>query len=111
MGSDYFSLVNPWYHAPTNSWILPGSLNIHSSLAFNEIDPMEVPIMVSFLLLGLVPDASPAAKVGAAGTGPAGRGQNFPQTFEFIVTAINTTHIHIRPMKILFSFVSFVVPR
>ncbi len=106
MGSDYFSLVNPWYHAPT----IPGLTGFHEysySLAFNEIDPMGSTNYGKLTNISIVPTASPAAKVGAAGTGPAGSGQNFPQTFEFIVTALNNNIIR---MKNIF-LVSFVVPR
>lgn len=94
MGSDYFSLVNPWYHAPT----IPGLTGYHEysySLAFNEIDPMGSTNYGKLTNISIVPTASAAAKVGAAGTGPAGSGQNFPQTFEFIVTALNNNIIRI----------------
>ncbi len=106
MGSDYFSLVNPWYHAPT----IPGLTGFHGIFLFtclNEIDPMGSTNYGKLTNISIVPTASPAAKVGAAGTGPAGSGQNFPQTFEFIVTALNNNIIR---MKNIF-LVSFVVPR
>ncbi len=66
MGSDYFSLVNPWYHAPT----IPGLTGFHEysySLAFNEIDPMGSTNYGKLTNISIVPTASPAAKVGAAG--------------------------------------------
>lgn len=94
MGSDYFSLVNPWYHAPT----IPGLTGFHEysySLAFNEIDPMGSTNYGKLTNISIVPTAGDFAKIGAAGTGPAGSGQDFPQTFEFIVTALNNNIIRI----------------
>ncbi len=75
---------------------LPGSMNIHIHIAFNEIDPMGSTNYGKLTNISIVPTASPAAKVGAAGTGPAGSGQNFPQTFEFIVTALNNNIIRMK---------------
>ncbi len=106
MGSDYFSLVNPWYHAPTIPG-LTGSMNIHIHLPLTKLILWESTNYGKLTNISIVPTASPAAKVGAAGTGPAGSGQNFPQTFEFIVTALNNNIIR---MKNIF-LVSFVVPR
>jgi Large eukaryotic DNA virus major capsid protein/Major capsid protein N-terminus len=94
MGSDYFSLVNPWYHAPT----IPGLTGFHEysySLSFFEIDPMGSTNYGKLTNISIVPTASPYAKIGALGTGPAGSGQNFPQTYEFIVTALNNNIIRI----------------
>ncbi|CCV02506.1 Major capsid protein [Armadillidium vulgare iridescent virus] len=94
MGSDYFSLVNPWYHAPT----IPGLTGFHEysySLAFNEIDPMGSTNFGKLTNVSIIPHASNFAKTGAAGTGPAGSGQNFAQSYEFIITALNNNIIRI----------------
>ncbi len=40
MGSDYFSLVNPWVSCRLQFLDLPGFHEYSYSLAFNEIDPM-----------------------------------------------------------------------
>ncbi len=45
MGSDYFSLVNPWYHAPTIPG-LTGFHEIHIHLPLTKLILWGVPIMV-----------------------------------------------------------------
>ena len=43
--------------------------------------------------VSVVPEASAGAIVGADGTGAAGSGNNYAQTFEFLVTAVNNNII------------------
>ncbi len=57
--------------------------------------------------ISIVPTAIPAAKVGAAGTGPAGSGQNFHKHSSSLLQSLNN---NINSHEKIFS-VSFVVPR
>lgn len=94
IGSDYFSLVNPWYHAPA----IPTSTGYHVysySILFAELDPMGSTNYGKLTNISIIPVASDSAKIAALGSGPAGSGQNFPQTFEFIITALNNNMIRI----------------
>ena len=96
MGSDYFSLVNPWYHAP----VIPSETGYHEysySLDFICLDPMGSTNYGKLTNVSMVPQASPGASTGAAGTGAAGSGQDYAQSFEFIVTAINNNIIENSP--------------
>ena len=92
MGSDYFSLVNPWFHAPT----IPDIIGFHSysySLDFMALDPMGSTNYGKLTNVSIVPEASAAAVAAAGGGGGAGSGYDNPQTFEFIVTCINNNII------------------
>lgn len=92
MGSDYFCLVNPYYHAPT----IPATTGYHSysySLDFICLDPMGSTNYGKLTNVSMVPEASPAAIHGAQGTG--GDGANFKQSYEFIITAINNNIIRV----------------
>lgn len=94
MGSDYFSLVQPWYHAPT----IPVVTGLHEysySLNFIDVDPMGSTNYGKLTNVSIVPHASDAALVGATGAGPANSGQNFAQHYEFIITALNNNIIRI----------------
>jgi hypothetical protein len=95
MGSDYFSLVNPWYHAP----VIPLETGYHSysySLDFYCLDPMGSTNYGKLTNVSVAPEASLAAVSGAtvplAGGGP---GQEFTQTYEFVVTAVNNNIIRV----------------
>jgi hypothetical protein len=88
MGSDYFSLVNPWYHAP----VIPTETGYHSysySLDFISLDPMGSTNYGKLTNVSIVPEASSQAKVAAELSGTA------KQTYEFIVTAINNNIIRV----------------
>lgn len=88
MGSDYFSLVNPFYHAPA----IPTETGYHLysySLKFHDLDPMGSTNYGKLANVSINPTASDDAVVAANGTGPALSGTNFPQTFEFIDMVIN----------------------
>uniref|UniRef100_A0A6C0H3E2 Major capsid protein N-terminal domain-containing protein n=1 Tax=viral metagenome TaxID=1070528 RepID=A0A6C0H3E2_9ZZZZ len=97
MGSDYFSLVNPWYHAPA----IPTDTGYHSysySLDFISLDPMGSTNYGKLTNVSIVPVAS---KYAVTVNGPQGdtaavaKGTDFKQTFEFIVTAINNNIIRV----------------
>jgi hypothetical protein len=102
MGSDYFSLVNPWYHAP----VIPLETGYHSysySLDFICLDPMGSTNYGKLTNVSIVPEASQdavnaATAAGAtalAATNTALQGASFNQNYEFIVTAVNNNIIRI----------------
>jgi hypothetical protein len=99
MGCDYFSLVNPYYFAP----VIPFDTGYHMysySLDFICLDPMGSTNYGKLTNVSISPEASPGSVVGAGGTGgldPSGNssGANYPQTYEFIVTAVNNNIIRI----------------
>ena len=82
MGSDYFSLVNPYFHAPT----IPDDTGFHMysySLDFMCLDPMGSTNFGKLTNVSIVPEAS-ASAVGAT-----------TESFEFIVTAVNNNIVRI----------------
>jgi hypothetical protein len=94
MGSDYFSLVNPYYHAP----VIPTVGGYHSysySLDFMNLDPMGSTNYGKLTNVSISPEASGAAITGAAAAGAVGTGADFTQTYEFIVTAVNNNIIRV----------------
>ena len=94
MGSDYFSLVNPWYHAPT----VPDFIGFHSysySLDFMSLDPMGSTNYGKLTNVSIVPEASASAKNAASGGGAVGSGYYSVQTFEFVVTCVNNNIIRV----------------
>jgi hypothetical protein len=94
MGSDYFSLVNPYYHAPS----IPLDIGYHLysySLHLNDLDPMGSTNYGKLTNVSIVPQASTAAVTAAGGGGTAGQGADFAQTYEFIVVAVNNNIIRI----------------
>uniref|UniRef100_A0AAU7LKL9 Major capsid protein n=1 Tax=Spot-less plunderfish iridovirus TaxID=3138846 RepID=A0AAU7LKL9_9VIRU len=89
LGSDYFSHINPWYHAPS----IPEPIGYHMysyALDLMSVDPMGSTNFGRLNNVGFVPHASDAARVGSNGTGPIGSGMDFPQIYNFICFAINT---------------------
>lgn len=101
MGSDYFSLVNPYYHAP----VIPAETGYHSysySLDFISLDPMGSTNYGKLTNVSIVPEASARAILCAQGLGGPGGGGDlvlpaaaFKQVYEFIVTAVNNNIIRV----------------
>jgi hypothetical protein len=94
MGSDYFCLINPWYHAP----VIPLETGYHSysySLDFICLDPMGSTNYGKLTNVSIVPEASPDAVLSSAGGGDDQSGGSFPQLWEFVTTAINNNIIRI----------------
>jgi hypothetical protein len=94
MGSDYFSLVNPYYHAP----VIPQNAGYHTysySLDFINLDPMGSTNYGKLTNVSISPEASAGAITAAVGGGAAGSGFDFNQNFEFIVTAVNNNIIRV----------------
>ena len=94
MGSDYFSLINPYFHAP----VIPTETGYHEysySLDFICLDPMGSTNYGKLTNVSIVPEASTAAVTGANGQGASLSGASFAQTFEFIITAVNNNIIRV----------------
>jgi hypothetical protein len=94
MGSDYFSLVNPYFHAP----VIPLDTGYHMysySLDFICLDPMGSTNFGKLTNVSVVPEASAGAVDGSRGTGVAGSGADYAQTYEFVITAVNNNIIRI----------------
>jgi hypothetical protein len=101
MGSDYFSLVNPWYHAP----VIPAETGYHMysySLDFMSLDPMGSTNYGKLTNVSIVPEATETAILASGGNlkTPGNvpedcTGADFPQTYEFVTTAINNNIIRI----------------
>lgn len=94
MGSDYFSLVNPWYHAP----VIPLETGYHMysySLDFFCLDPMGSTNYGKLTNVSIVPQASQSAITAANGSGVIDDGCGAPQRFDFITTAVNYNIIRI----------------
>jgi hypothetical protein len=84
MGSDYFSLVNPFYHSPA----IPVANGYHMysySLKFIDVDPKGSTNYGKLTNVSIVPTAS-ARAITQAGLG---------DTFDFIVTAVNNNIIRV----------------
>jgi hypothetical protein len=94
MGSDYYSLIEPFYKAP--SIPEPTGYHLYSySLGFYNVDPLGSTNFGKLTNVSVVPAASPAAVTGASATGPAGSGQDFRQVYEFVIIGLNTNIIRI----------------
>ena len=98
MGSDYFSLVNPWYHAPT----VPDRTGYHCysySLDFFCLDPMGSTNYGKLTNVSIRPEASAAAVASAAANAaislPDLRFNTFTQSYDFIVTVVNNNIIRV----------------
>ena len=93
MGSDFFSLVNPYFNAP----VIPVDIGYHSysySLDFITLDPMGSTNYGKLTNVSIVPQASKAAQDAANQSGTAGT-SDATQTFEFIITAVNNNIIRV----------------
>lgn len=94
MGSDYFSLVNPYYHAP----VIPLETGYHMysySLDFICLDPMGSTNYGKLTNVSINPEPSQAAKDAGAGPVDAQAGVPVKQTYEFVVTAVNNNIIRV----------------
>ncbi len=101
MGSDYFSLINPWYHAP----VIPLETGYHMysySLDFICLDPEGSTNYGKLTNVSISPEASPDAILSSTGGFPIVRpdhgvptGGDHPQNWEFVTTAVNNNIIRI----------------
>jgi hypothetical protein len=94
MGSDYFSLVQPYYHAP----VIPVNTGYHVysySLDFISLDPQGSTNYGKLTNVSILPETSAGAQVGSAGSGAAGSGQDYVQLYDFIATVVNNNIIRV----------------
>lgn len=95
MGSDYYSLVQPWYHAP----VIPLETGYHMysySLDFICLDPKGSTNYGKLTNVSIAPVASQGAINAANGAvSTVGSGANFAQTFRFLTTVVNNNIIRI----------------
>ncbi len=97
MGSDYYSLVNPYYHAP----VIPLETGYHVysySLDFFCLDPMGSTNYGKLTNVSIVPQASPKAVEASTGIQTNPDGTTTPiavQKFDFITTAVNYNIVRI----------------
>jgi hypothetical protein len=98
MGSDYYALVQPYYHAP----VIPLQTGIHMysySLDFIMLDPMGSTNYGKLTNVSMIPRASQAAVDGAGGHTangqPALNGMWNAQTFTYVVTCVNNNIIRV----------------
>jgi hypothetical protein len=103
MGSDYYSLVQPWYHAP----VIPLDSGYHMysySLDFICLDPKGSTNYGKLTNVSIAPQASSGASVAAAGTGvgtglpnvgPTNSGASFPNNYRFVTTVVNNNIIRV----------------
>jgi len=88
MGSDYFSLVNPYYHAP----FIPQETGYHMysySLDFCSLDPMGSTNYGKLTNVSIIAEPSDDCLAASAGTGVP------KQSYIFLVTAVNNNVIRI----------------
>lgn len=94
MGSDYFSLIEPFYKAP--SIPTPTGYHMYSySLSFFNVDPLGSTNYGKLTNVSIAPQASPEAIAAANGTLPFGSGGDYPQKYEFIVIGLNSNIIRV----------------
>jgi hypothetical protein len=94
MGSDYFSLVQPWFHAP----VIPTETGYHMysySLDFICLDPKGSTNYGKLTNVSIAPVASQGAVNGAAAVGGAAAGVPVAQTYKFVFTVVNNNIIRI----------------
>ena len=94
MGSDYFSLVAPYYQACAT---IPEETGYHLysySLNMCNTDPSGSTNFGRLCNVTVIPEASEEAKLGSAGNGPPG--MNYPQKYEFVSLVVINTLISIR---------------
>jgi len=94
MGSDYFSLVAPFYRAPR----IPSQTGYHIypyALDFCNLDPTGSTNYGKLSNVSIIPKASDLCITGADGTGPVDSGLDYPQKYEFVITAVNHNIVRI----------------
>lgn len=94
MGSDYFSLIVPYFNAPA----IPTKIGHHLlsySLDIANLDPMGSTNFGKLSGVQIIPECSQQCVDAANGAGNNGSGTDWPQKFEFIACALNNTIIRI----------------
>lgn len=94
MGSDFYSLVDPFYKSPA----IPEETGYHMysySLDYYNVDPLGSTNYGRLTNVSISPAASDSAIISAGGTGSATSGQDYAQVFEFIIMGVNSNIIRI----------------
>ena len=94
MGSDYFSLINPWYHSP----VIPLETGYHSysySLDYTNIDPMGSTNYGKLTNVSIVPFSSAAMNNSWFPTVNNSIITTTPTKYDFITTCVNNNIIRI----------------
>ena len=97
MGSDYFSLIQPWYHAP----VIPAETGYHMysySLDFISVDPKGSTNYGKLTNVSILPYPSELAVRCAAGgevVTNVDTGAELPQKYKFVCTAVNNNVIRV----------------
>jgi hypothetical protein len=94
MGADYYSLVNPFYHAES----IPTETGYHMysyALDVTDVDPMGSTNFGKLTNVSIGKNFSDAARAASAGGGAAGTGTTAAQKFEFVATAVNNNIIRV----------------
>lgn len=101
VGADYFSHINPYYHAPS----IPDSIGYHMysyALDLMCVDPCGTTNYGRLNNISIVPNASEEARVGFLGGGEVGSGMDHPQKYEFIIMALAHTVLNIKGGTVAF---------
>ena len=94
MGSDYYSLVQPWYHAP----VIPNETGYHMysySLDFICLDPKGSTNYGKLTNVSIALTASAAAVLTAGGGGAVNSGYQVVNQFRFLTTVVNNNIVRI----------------
>ena len=94
LGADYYSLVQPWYHAP----VIPTETGYHSySYAFDfiAVDPLGSTNYGKLVNVSVDLNASPSALTAAGGGQPPNTGAALAQRYQFVLTAVNHNVVRI----------------
>jgi hypothetical protein len=94
MGSDYYSLIVPYYNAP----VIPNKIGYHLlsyALDIASLDPVGSTNYGKLSGVQIIPECSVQTVNAALGNGAAGSGTDFPQKYEFVACAVNNTIIRV----------------
>lgn len=94
VGSDYFSLINPYYHAPS----IPMYTGYHMysyALEMYCLDPTGSTNYGKLNNVSFIFTPSPQSIEGNSGTGPAGSGADYAQKYETVIMSVNHNIVRI----------------
>uniref|UniRef100_A0AAU7BB90 Major capsid protein n=1 Tax=Chrysiptera rollandi iridovirus TaxID=3156500 RepID=A0AAU7BB90_9VIRU len=101
VGADYFSHINPYYHAPS----IPESIGYHMysyALDLMSVEPNGSTNFGRINNISIVPNASRDAKIGYQGTGAVGSGMDHPQRYQFILMVLNQNVLTIKDGAVIY---------
>ena len=94
MGSDYFSLIQPYYSAP----VIPNETGYHMysySLDFICLDPKGSTNYGKLTNVSIMPTLTADCVTAAGGSGAVNSGADFAQTYRMVVTVVNNNIIRV----------------